>query len=127
MLVKDSLLIATGTVSEDEFSGGCSMVADSVEELIAAREAFARHLLLEVDAEAACNGLVSTLREILEPYRSGRTPVCVDYRGDGACGRIRLGEQWQVRPSEDLLARLREALGDESAARLEYRPREEHA
>ena len=119
-LAKDRLLIATGTVNEDEFSGGCSMIAASVEDLVDVREGLARHLLLEVEAAAARNGLVARLKEIIEPFRQGRTPVCVHYHGEGACGRIRLGPEWQVRPSEDLLLRLREALGGETRARVEY-------
>jgi len=120
ILARDALLVVTGTVAEDDFSGGCSMVAGAVEELVDVRESMARHLLLEVQAEAARNGLVARLREAIEPYRAGRTPVCVRYRGEGACGLIRLGPEWQVRPSEDLLVRLRELLGGEAAARLEY-------
>jgi len=119
-LAKDRLLIASGIVNDDEYSGGCSMIAASVEDLVDAREGLARHLLLEVDASAACNGLVSRLKEIIEPFRQGRTPVCVHYCGEGACGRIRLGPEWQVRPSEDLLLRLREILGGDTRARVEY-------
>jgi DNA polymerase-3 subunit alpha len=120
LLAKDRVLVVTGTVSDDDFSGGCSMVAESVEELVDVRESLARHLLLEVEAAAARNGLVTRLQEAMEPYLEGRTPVCVHYHGDGACGRIRLGSRWQVRPSDDLLARLRELLGGDSRARLEY-------
>ncbi len=122
ILAKDRLLVVTGTVSDDDFSGGCSMIADSVEEFVDARESLARNLLLEVEAAAACNGLVARLREVMEPYLEGRTPVCVHYHGKGACGRIRLGSEWQVRPSDDLLARLRELLGGETRARMEYQP-----
>jgi DNA polymerase-3 subunit alpha len=127
LLAKERLLVASGTVSDDEYSGGCSMVAESIEELVDTRQSLARHLLIEVDASAARNGLVARLQEAMEPYLPGRTPVYVHYRGDGACGRIRLGARWQVRPSDDLLARLRELLGGESRARLEYQRREEVA
>jgi DNA polymerase-3 subunit alpha len=127
LLAKERLLVASGIVSDDEYSGGCSMVAESIEELVDARQSLARHLLIEIDASAARNGLVARLQEAMEPYLPGRTPVYVHYRGDGACGRIRLGARWQVRPSDDLLARLRELLGGESRARLEYQGREEVA
>jgi DNA polymerase-3 subunit alpha len=120
ILVKDRLLVASGVVNEDEFSGGCSMIAASVEDLVNAREGAARHLLLEVQAAAARNGLVSRLKEAMEPFRQGRTPVCVEYRSEVARGRIRLGADWQVRPSDDLLLRLREVLGEDGAARFEY-------
>ena len=127
MLARERLLVVSGTVNDDEYSGGCSMVAESVEELVDARQAQARHLLIEVQASAARNGLVARLQETMEPYLQGRTPVCVQYRSEGACGRIRLGARWQVRPSDDLLARLRELLGGESCVRLEYHDQGEAA
>jgi len=127
LLAKERLLVVGGIVGDDDYSGACSMVAESVEELVDARQSLARHLLIEVEAAAARNGLVARLQEAMEPYLPGRTPVCVQYRGEGACGRIRLGTRWQVRPSDDLLARLRELLGGESRVRLEYQGRGERA
>ena len=120
LIAKDRLLVICGSVKDDDFSGGCTMLAESVEELVDARQSLAEHLLLEVPAAAARNGLVAKLREVLEPFRQGATPVCVEYVGDGAKARIRLGADWQVRPSDDLLLRLREILGDESHVQLKY-------
>jgi DNA polymerase-3 subunit alpha len=36
----------------------------------------------------------------------------VDYQRDDACGRVRLGEQWQVQPSDELIQRLKDSFGD---------------
>ncbi|MFT5448909.1 MAG: DNA polymerase-3 subunit alpha, partial [Gammaproteobacteria bacterium] len=120
LIAKDRLLVVSGSVKDDEFSGGCTMRAESVEELVDARQSLADHLLLQIPSAAARNGLVSQLREVLEPFRDGATPICVQYLGDGARGRIRLGANWQVRPSDDLLMRLREILGEESHVQLMY-------
>jgi DNA polymerase-3 subunit alpha len=120
LIAKDRLLVICGSVKDDDFSGGCTMLAESVEELVDARQSLADYLLLEVPAAAARNGLVAQLREVLEPFRDGATPVCVRYLGDGAIGRIRLGASWQIRPSDDLLSRLREILGHENHVQLKY-------
>jgi DNA polymerase-3 subunit alpha len=120
LIAKDRLLVVSGSVKDDEFSGGCTMLAEMVEELVDARESLANHLLLDVRASAARNGLVAQLREVLEPFRDGATPVYVRYLGDGVTGRIRLGANWQVRPSDDLLLRLREVLGSEEYVQLKY-------
>jgi DNA polymerase-3 subunit alpha len=120
LIAKDRLLVICGSVKDDDFSGGCTMLAESVEELVDARQSLADYLLLEVPAAAARNGLVAQLREVLEPFRDGATPVCVRYLGDGAIGRIRLGASWQIRPSDDLLSRLREILGHENHVQLAY-------
>ena len=71
VLAKDRVLVVTGIVSDDEFSGGCSMVADAVEELVEVHECLARHLLLEVEATAARNGLVARLQQELDRLRGG--------------------------------------------------------
>ena len=118
-LVKDRLLVVEGEVEDDEFSGGCSVVASAIEDLESARERRARRILIELDGDAVDDGAARALREAMESYRTGRTPVCIDYRRQDARARFTLGDGWAVRPADELVDRLRDVAGAERV-RIEY-------
>ena len=118
-LVKDRLLVIEGEVEDDEFSGGCSVVANAIHDLEATRAQRARHILIELDGGSVDDGLARTLREAIESYRAGSTPICIDYRRRDARARLALGGAWAVRPADDLIARLRDLAGAERV-RIEY-------
>ena len=118
-LAKDRLLVVDGEVEDDEFSGGCSVVANAIDDLEAARERRAQHILIELDGDSVDDGVARSLREAIESYRTGATPVCIDYRRRDARARFTLGDAWAVRPADDLLARLRNVAGAEHV-RIEY-------
>ena len=119
LLVKDRLLVIEGEVEDDEFSGGCSVVANAIHDLEATREQRARHILIELDGGSVDDGLARTLREAIDSYRAGSTPICIDYRRRDARARLALGGAWAVRPADDLIARLRDLAGAERV-RIEY-------
>ena len=118
-LVKDRLLVVEGEVEDDDFSGGCSVIANAIYDLEATREQRARRILIELDCDSMDDGVVRTLREAIEAYRAGRTPICIDYRRHDARARLALGDAWAVRPADDLIARLRDVAGVERV-RVEY-------
>ena len=112
-LVKDRLLVVEGEVEDDDFSGECSVIASAIYDLEATRERRARHILIELDCDSVDDGVAHTLREAIESYRTGATPICIDYRRRDARARLALGEAWAVRPADDLIARLRDVAGPE--------------
>ena len=118
-LVKDCLLVVEGEVEDDEFSGECTVLASVIDDLESTRERCARRILIELDCDSMADGVAGTLREAIDSYRSGRTPVCIDYRRRDARARFALGDAWAVRPADDLIARLRDVAGAEHV-RIEY-------
>ena len=117
-LIKDRLLVVEGEIEDDEFSGGCSVVANAIDDLEAARTRRARRILIELDGDSVDVGVARTLREAIESW-TGATPVCIDYRRRDARARLTLGDAWAVRPADDLIARLRNVAGAEHV-RIEY-------
>ncbi|MDY6978258.1 MAG: DNA polymerase III subunit alpha [Pseudomonadota bacterium] len=113
LLSKDKLIVVEGEVSIDEYSGGYKMSARSIYDINQAREHFARKLLISVDHHKAGNGFVNELQHTLSPFREGFCPVIIDYHRDDARAQIALGETWRVHPTDELLHRLRDSLGDE--------------
>jgi DNA polymerase III subunit alpha len=84
-----------------------------------AREHYARNLLLELSREQALNGFTGDLEKVLSPFRDGSCPIAINYRSDAAVSRVRLGDEWRVRPTDELLKRLRHLVGEEQV-RVEY-------
>ena len=118
-LVKDRLLVVEGEIGEDEFSGGNSVTASAVHDLEAMRERRANHILIELDGDAVDEEVARRLREAIESYRAGRTPILIDYRRRDARARIPLGDEWSVRPADELIARLGDVAGT-GQVRIEY-------
>ncbi|HID49405.1 MAG TPA: DNA polymerase III subunit alpha, partial [Chromatiales bacterium] len=119
LLAKDSLIVVEGEVSVDEYTGGYKMSARAIYDIGQAREHFARKLVVQVEAGRAANGFIKELQTTLAPFREGRCPVMLEYLRPGARAEIALGESWQVHPTDELLHRLREAMGKERV-RMEY-------
>jgi len=113
-LVKDSILVITGQVSFDDYSGALKMRAEAVRTLDEARRELVRGLNLELDASRLPANAAQQLASLLEPYRRGNCPVTVDYHRHDAKGQLLLGPEWRVQPDDELLQNLRDAYGKQS-------------
>ena len=114
LLVKDRLLVVSGTVSIDDYSGGFRMSADEIQDIDHARGIYARRLEIYVDQQQAANGFTASLVELLRPYREGSCPVWLNYHSNDAQAQMALGHQWRVQPTDELLRRLRDELGKDA-------------
>lgn len=119
LLLKDGLLVINGQVSYDEYNGMLKMRADNISLLADVRQEKARELCLELDSASLAANFTRELEGILEPYREGRCPLVIDYRRSNARAQLRLGANWQIRPEDDLLQRLRDNYGAD-CVRLVY-------
>jgi DNA polymerase-3 subunit alpha len=111
-------------LSFDEFRDGWSLRADRVRTLEQARLDLADHLSLVLDlsdtaAHARGQSLVAELRTVFGTFSGMGLPVYIDYYRPGARARLVLGSDWRVRPTDELLKRLRCILGDD-AVRVSY-------
>ena len=108
ILVKDQLLIARGEVTLDEVTGASAMTAEEICDLDTARARFARQLVIGISQSTLSNGFINDLSATLAPFKQGDTPVAIEYRRGDATGWLYLGNDWRVRPAQELLNRLRE-------------------
>ncbi len=125
LLSKDVILVAEGTLNIDDFSGSPRLTVESLYSLEQAREAFASNLLIQW----RCDGItppgpmdtnfVNDLMRVINPFRGGKCPVCIEYYTDEAKTRIQFGDPWKVRPTDELLNRLQDRLG-QNCVRLNY-------
>jgi DNA polymerase-3 subunit alpha len=118
LIVKDQLLVVVGSIGLDDYSGNQRLTPRELLDLEQMRLRYGRRLTLTLDGQGG-QGAVERLIHCLEPFRDGSCPVRVIYRTQAAEAVLALGESWRVRPSGDLLQRLRDWLGA-AAVSLEY-------
>ncbi|MCQ4107800.1 DNA polymerase III subunit alpha [Aeromonas sp. JL9] len=113
LMQKDRILVVSGQVSFDDFSGGLKMLARELLDINDARERFARAIRISLDEQRIDDRFFPRLCEILEPARAGVCPVQVNYRRPGSRVRLTLGTEWRVTPTDQLIDDLRVLLGRE--------------
>jgi len=113
LLVKDAIVIVEGSLAYDDYSGGLAMRAKEVRSLVGARQTYARELVIELNGEMLDQSFNEQLASMLEAASGGTCPVSVLYRQANNQARVKLGERWQVFPSDELLQSLRDVCGAE--------------
>ena len=119
-LVKDALLVVEGQVSNDDFSGGIKMRADSITDMATARQNRLREIRLSLQAEQLPLDYAQQLNTLLQGYKGGQCPVIINYSRGSVSARLMLDEAWYVTPDDDLLQELRSHYGNDTVE-LEYR------
>ena len=119
LLAKDRLVVLEGAVNTDEWSGGHSVTVERVCGLEKARAARAKRIAVRLDGSGVDGRLLRSMAEAMRGTSGGPTPVCIDYCRPGARVRMPLGDRWRVRPTDELLAHLKELAGRDRVS-LEY-------
>ena len=114
IISKDALLVVKGAVSEDSFTGGLKMVAESIQSIYEARCSKLRGL--ELTITASNDDWVQQVHTTLSAYKDGNCAVTVDYLQPNASGTLKLGSQWKVQPRDELISRLRQQFGKTSVS-----------
>jgi DNA polymerase-3 subunit alpha len=114
IISKDALLVVKGAVSEDSFTGGLKMVAESIQSIYEARCSKLRGL--ELTITASNDDWVQQVHTALSAYKDGNCAVTVDYLQPNASGTLKLGSQWKVQPRDELISRLRQQFGKTSVS-----------
>ncbi len=112
---KDSILVIEGQVTFDDYSGQLKVRGKSVRTLLDARQSSVKSLELSLrtaDFNGSSDAFSQQFRQLLEPSLNGSCPIVVDYQRPGAKGRIKLGRDWLVQPSDELIQRLKDRFGE---------------
>ena len=122
LLSKDTLLVAEGSLAMDDYTNSLRMTAEKLYSMEDARELFARSIVLTWDAAEwpTSRIFVDELKNVLLPFRGGACPIAIEYTSSQAKTSIQLGDDWRVRPSDDLLIRLRRLLSPDTVV-VRYR------
>ncbi|MEC4748089.1 DNA polymerase III subunit alpha [Methylomicrobium sp. Wu6] len=120
IVTRDVLLVAEGALAMDDFTGTPRLTAEKLYSIDQARNAFARGLQLTWHAGINGDSLAEKLSPALEPFKGGTCPVLIQYRSAEAQATVRLGDEWRVFATDELLLRLKRQLGNE-AVEVKYR------
>ncbi len=124
LLVKDEIVVVTGTLRYDDFAAAWTLNAKNVLHIDRVIESRAKSMILNLAANGSGEQLLMQLHDVLLPYREGSCDVAVQYYGNDAAARLHLGPEWSVRPSRELRDKLTELLGSNNV-RLLYAPSRE--
>ena len=117
-LDKNTILIVRGMVEKDDFTGGLKVMADLIYTLDKVREQ-AKRLLIRVAAREEVDRLLMELPAVVKKYLKGQCPIAIAYQGKMASAELMLGENWKIKPNEELLSQLSRLYGKEKVE-LEY-------
>jgi DNA polymerase-3 subunit alpha len=113
ILVSDAILVCSGQVSFDEYSGGITMTARDIMTVADARENYVKSVDINVNKTKAGEGFINKFTDVLTPYKDGTCPIRLFYQRDEAKAMLELGVQWRVTPADPLLHELKTLLGNE--------------
>ncbi|AZQ09851.1 DNA polymerase III subunit alpha [Shewanella khirikhana] len=111
LLEKDRILICEGEVSFDDFSGGNRMTARNIIDISEARSHFAKALQVDILSSQCPEAVMDAFFEALSPWKGGAVPLVVNLQRDDASGRLQLGDEWRVNPTDELVLALQTLLG----------------
>jgi len=123
IFTRDTLLVAEGGLNVDDFSGALRLTVEKLYSIEQARDAFARGLQLNWIADAeeqSAPSFTEQLKSVLKPFKGGGCPIVMHYKSHHAQASLRLGDDWRVQASDELILRLKRLLG-EAAVEVKYR------
>ncbi|MCW8931517.1 MAG: OB-fold nucleic acid binding domain-containing protein, partial [Gammaproteobacteria bacterium] len=107
ILVKDSVIVISGELGLDRYSGNARITVDRIYDLDSARNHYARRLSVDINHEQVDEEFINHFKEVLLPFREGgECPVYYNYTGVKATTSIRLSNDWNVRLTKELLSRI---------------------
>jgi DNA polymerase-3 subunit alpha len=116
LLVNDAILVCSGQVSFDDYSGGITMTARDITSIMQAREKYVKSLQLLIDKKQLLPDFLVQFKQVLSPYKEGTCPVKVFYRCEEAQAMLELGVQWRITPTDELIHELNVLLGEDNVA-----------
>jgi len=107
ILIKDSVIVLSGELGLDRYSGNARITVDTIYDLDAARNHYARRLSINIHHDQVNEVFINHFKEVLTPFREGgECPVICNYTGEKAKTAIRLSDEWKVRLTTELLSRI---------------------
>ena len=116
ILVKDAILVCSGQVSFDDYSGGITMSGRDIMTITDARENYLQSIDLSLDRQVVNDNFFEQFSQVLSEYKDGTCPVKVNYLREEAQATLELGVQWRVTPADKLLHELKLLLGEDNVA-----------
>ncbi|MGI9341687.1 MAG: DNA polymerase III subunit alpha [Gammaproteobacteria bacterium] len=113
LLTPESIVVVAGKLRFDDFINGWRLNGTEVTDIDRLVESKADNLIIRWRESASGQLDPQLLKSVLEPYRPGRCEISLFYLRPDAQARVRLGDDWSVRPSRELREHLARIVGDD--------------
>ena len=108
LLKEESLVIIQAKISKDDYSGGTRIVAEKVLDLARARSAQASNLLITLDVRDAALDVEAFKHVLRQQCDDDGISVMVNTQMAGASVDIKLGLDWRILPTDEMIENLTE-------------------
>lgn len=119
ILQPDKILLISGQVSFDDFSGGNTIAARDAMDIVQAREKNVRCLSMQLESDWCNEVTVAKLQAILAPFQGGSCPIETRITHPDVEVSLAFGVQWYITPEDQLLFELQQLLGTQQVS-LEF-------
>ena len=107
ILIKDSVIVVSGELGLDHYSGNARVSVDTIYDLDGARNRYAKRLVVNINHNQIDEKFIEHLKEVITPFKEGgECPIVCNYRGEKAKTMIHLSTDWNVRLTKELLSRI---------------------
>ncbi len=113
MLQTDKILVVSGSVSLDDFSGGHTITVREVMDTVMAREKHLKRIRIGMEQSWCSAENLGKLKGLMQEYNNGTCPISIHYRQDEAEVFLDVGAMWYLVPDDHLLHELKQMLGTE--------------
>ena len=123
IFTKDTLLVAEGNLSVDDYTNSLRLSVDTLYDMGQAREQFAKTLQMRwyVNGHAPePKPFMTELQNTLQAFKGGACPIIIDYSSQEEKAVLQLGDNWRVHPTDELLLRIKRLEGI-SGVEIRYR------
>ena len=117
MLV-DHLVVLEVEVKHDSYNDALGANVNQLWNITEARSMFCSGISIELKHQDATPKFIKALGDKLAPFNADGAPVLLKYEGEQASAQIKFGDDFKVEPNDDLIYRLKEALGDKNVTCL---------
>ena len=117
-VIEDRIVIIEGDCKVDDVSGEHALNAQRLLSMDELRGQHARSIILQVK-DSAFDDVLALLQAVLAEKPAAGCQIAIDYERAGARARLKLGEEWRVKATDQLLDQFHRRLG-ESAVSIEY-------
>ena len=112
-LRKDEIILVDGKLRFDQFSSSWQINAEKVRTIDDVIESKARILTIDLD-ENHNYLLIEKIKNTLSASERGECQVAINYENSSAIGRVELGNDWKILPTNKLRKDLEELIGKNS-------------
>ena len=113
-IVKDEVVIVEGEITVDEFRGGQKVIARNILDMAQARVRYVEALRIAWSSDMVQPADIKVLANLMKPYQGDGCDVVIGFETAQACGDLRLGHAWKVRPDDELIHQLQKQYGKQN-------------